>query len=78
MMISVLALIWLYIDTQDIFRVRELAINILWLILPSLTLFVTIPILLDRGMGFYGSLSLGILVMVLCYLAALAIWNTLS
>ncbi|MGH1463477.1 MAG: DUF3147 family protein [Neptuniibacter sp.] len=77
-LISVLALIWLYIDTQDILRVRELAINILWLIIPSLTLFITLPILLDRGMGFYTSLFIGVLVMTLCYLATLTIWKLLK
>lgn len=77
-LISVLALIWLYIDTQDILRIRDLAINILWLIVPSLTLFITLLILLDRGMGFYTSLIIGILVMILSYLATLAIWKSLS
>lgn len=74
-LVSVLALIWLYIDTQDVLRVRDLAINILWLIVPSLALFITLPILLDRGMGFYTSLSVAVLVMVMCYLATLAIWK---
>ena len=77
-LISVFALIWLYIDTQDINRIREVTINILWLIVPSLTLFIALPILLDRGMGFYVSLSIGILVMIMSYVATLAIWKTLS
>jgi hypothetical protein len=66
-LVSVLAMIWLYIDTRDTEKVGELSIQVFWLVLPSLALFVILPLLLKRGMNFYLSLSLSIAATVVCY-----------
>ncbi len=34
---------WLYIDTGDSTKVSNLSSSIFWLVLPSLTLFLTLP-----------------------------------
>ena len=67
-LISVLAIFWLYIDTKDITRVSALAASVFWLVLPSLALFVTLPILLKQGLSFYPSIGISIGVTVCCYL----------
>jgi len=59
-LISVLAMIWLYIDTKDISRVIDLSRGIFWLVIPSLTLFILLPILLKFGFNFYVSLIVSI------------------
>ena len=66
-LISVLAMLWLYIDTKDIMKVSALATSIFWLVLPSLALFVTLPLLLKQGLHFYLSMSLSIGLTVGCY-----------
>ncbi len=66
-LISVLAMMWLYIDTKDASKVSELAISVFWLVLPSLALFVTLPILLKQGVNFYLSMSVSIAVTIMCY-----------
>jgi hypothetical protein len=53
---SILAMVWLYRDTRDIQRIGELSTNIFWLVLPSLILFIALPVLLKAGWGFYPSL----------------------
>ncbi len=58
--ISVLAMLWLYIDTKDIAKVSALATSVFWLILPSLVLFITLPLLLKQGLHFYTSITLSI------------------
>lgn len=73
--ISVLALFWLYIDTKDITKVSALASSVFWLVLPSLALFVTLPILLKQGINFYISISVSVLVTVGCYWLMVAILN---
>ena len=45
---SLLAMIWLYWDTQDVERVANLSTGVLWLVLPSLVLFALLPVLLLR------------------------------
>ena len=57
-LVSVLGMIWLYIDTRDSERIARLSIDILWLTLPSLLFFILLPLLLRRGTDFL--LSLGI------------------
>jgi len=66
-LVSVLAMIWLYVDTGDTNRVGELATNVFWLVIPSLALFIALPLLLRQGVNFYLSMSLSIAVTVLCY-----------
>jgi len=66
-LISVLAMVWLYIDTKDVMKVSALAMSIFWLVLPSLALFVTLPLLLKQGVNFYLSISIAIVVTIGCY-----------
>lgn len=65
--ISVLAILWLYIDTKDAEKVSALATNVFWLVLPSLALFVALPLLLKQGLNFYLSLGVSIGITVACY-----------
>ena len=50
--ISVMSMVWLYIDTKDIESVRNLSNSILWMIIPSVSLFISLPILLRTGIGY--------------------------
>jgi hypothetical protein len=68
-LISVLAMIWLYIDTGDTEKVARLASGIFWLVLPSLVLFVSLPLLLRSGVDFYVSLTASIALTVAAYFA---------
>jgi hypothetical protein len=70
---SVLAMIWLYWDTRDPVQVAELSRNVLRLVIPSLALFVALPVLLGRGHGFYVSMAAAIAVTIGCYYAAIAV-----
>ena len=55
---SVLAFVWLYADTGAVGQITSLSRSIFWLVLPSLVLFLLLPVLLDRGMSFWVSLLL--------------------
>ena len=59
-LISILAFIWLYYDTGDVEKVMALSKGIFWLILPSLTLFILLPVLIRQGVSFYLSLLITI------------------
>jgi len=56
--ISVAAIFWLYIDTKDVTKVSALTSSVFWLVLPSLALFVTLPLFLKHGLNFYLSMSI--------------------
>lgn len=64
---SVLAMLWLYIDTGDAAKVSELANSVFWLVLPSLALFIALPVLLTKGVGFYLSLVVSVGITAACY-----------
>jgi hypothetical protein len=64
---SLLAFIWLYWDTGDAARVSGLSISIFWLVIPSLALFLMLPLLLRLGWGFWLSLLGATGATVVCY-----------
>ena len=59
-LVSVLAMIWLYVETRDVEKITALATSIFWLVIPSLVLFLSLPVLLRAGLHFYVSLPLSI------------------
>lgn len=70
---SVLAMIWLYADTGDTGKVADLATGIFWLVLPSLVLFIALPLLLRAGWAFAPSLAVSCSLTVAAYFLMLAI-----
>ena len=63
---SLLAFVWLYLDSGEVQRVSDLSQGIFWLVLPSLVLFVALPLLLRGGVGFWLSLAIS------CFATAVA------
>ncbi|WP_346837894.1 DUF3147 family protein [Microbulbifer sp. SAOS-129_SWC] len=74
-LVSVLAMLWLYIDTRDIAKISALSTSVFWLVLPSLVLFVLLPVFLKMGWGFYLSLFTAIAATVVSYFAMIAALN---
>ena len=74
-LISVLAMFWLYIDTKDISKVSTLSSSVFWLILPSLSLFLVLPLLLKQGVNFYLSMLISIGLTVFSYWLMLSVLN---
>jgi hypothetical protein len=66
---SLLAMIWLYVDTGDTAKVAGLASGIFWLVLPSLALFLAFPVLLRAGYGFWQGLGIASGATVVLYAA---------
>jgi hypothetical protein len=68
---SLLAFIWLYLDTGDKALVASLSSNIFWLVLPSLMLFVALPILLRCGLSFWPGLATASALTILTYFSVI-------
>lgn len=58
-LVSVLGMIWLWRDTADPARMADHATGTFWFVLPSLPMFLLIPALLKRGLGFWPALVAG-------------------
>jgi hypothetical protein len=55
---SLLAMLWLWRDTADPIRIADLSISTFWFVLPSVPLFIALPLLLRSGVGFWVSIAL--------------------
>ena len=64
---SVLAFVWLYLDTGNSQTVAALSRSIFWLVLPSLPLFLVLPLLLRSGVSFWVSLGISCAVTAVAY-----------
>jgi len=64
---SLLAMIWLYRDTHDSGRVAELSISTFWFFLPSVPLFVALPLLIRSGVPFWASMAIAVAVTLALY-----------
>lgn len=64
---SLLAFVWLHLETGDAGKVAALSQGIFWLVLPSLVLFVVLPLLLRAGWSFWPSLGAGCVATALAY-----------
>lgn len=72
-LISVIAFVFMYIDNKDIQAITTLSKDIFWLVIPSLALFVSLPILLNKGLNFYVALSIACGITVICYFAMMTL-----
>ena len=71
-LVSVLGMLWLWRDTGDAERLASHAGATFWFVLPSLPMFLLIPALLKRGLGFYPALLLGCILTMALY--GLMVW----
>ena len=66
-----MAMIWLYVDTHDSAQVVQLSKSIFWLVIPSLVLFITFPLLIRLQLPFYTALGASVVLMVITYFMAI-------
>ncbi len=70
---SLLAFIWLYGETRDTAKIASLSTSIFWYVLPSLVLFIALPMLLGRGFNFWLSLLAASALTFVAYLVMTAL-----
>ena len=66
-LVSILSIVWLYIDTKNIEDVKALSNSILWMVIPSISLFISLPIFLRLGISFFLAILLSIITTICCY-----------
>lgn len=68
-LVSVMGMMWLWRDTNDPQRLAAHAGATFWYVIPSLPMFLAIPLLLRRGVAFWPALLAGCALTVVLYLA---------
>ena len=72
-LISILGMIWLWRDTRDVARMAGHVEATFWYVLPSLPMFLLVPALLRRGLGFWPALLAGCVLTIGLYGAMMAV-----
>jgi hypothetical protein len=67
-LVSLLGMIWLWRDKPDIPNMAAHVEATFWFVLPSLPMFLLIPLMLRNGMGFWVSLAIGCALTIGLYL----------
>ena len=65
---SLLAMVWLYLDTGEPGKIADLSTGIFWLVLPTLLFFLLLPWLLRHGYTFWLSMGVSMAAMIVFYL----------
>ncbi|MFZ3034283.1 MAG: DUF3147 family protein [Parvibaculum sp.] len=71
-LVSILAILWLWNDTGDSERIASHAEATFWYVLPTLPMFLVLPMLLRNGVGFWPALAGSCLMTFVLYL--IAVW----
>jgi hypothetical protein len=74
-LVSFLGILWLYWDTKDTEKVASLSTSIFWLVIPSLSFFIALPLFLKNKMGFTLSFSISTLIMFISYFGMVFVLN---
>jgi len=75
---SLLAFVWLYVDTGDPQTIASLSRGIFWLVIASLPLFAILPAMLDRGWSFWPSLLVACSITAATYFALIGVLQRLG
>jgi len=75
---SLLAMLWMHFDGVETDKIGELSQQIFWLVLPSLVFFLTFPLLLKQGLGFWLSLILSSSTTITVYFVLLPLLRKLG
>ena len=67
-LVSVLGMMWLWRDKPDVGNMAAHVEATFWFVLPSLPMFLLIPVMLRNGIGFWPSLAVGCALTSLLYL----------
>ena len=72
-LVSLLAIVWLWNDTRDVVRIADHAQATFWFVLPSMPMFLVLPMLLRAGVGFWPALAASCALTIALY--GLMVWG---
>ena len=72
-LVSLLAIIWLWRETGDTARIADHAEATFWYVLPSLPMFLALPLMLRSGVSFWLALAISCALTAALYLITIVI-----
>ncbi len=65
---TILSMIWIYMDTKDLAKISVFSYNILLAVIPTLLFFILIPLFIKLFNNFFLSLALSSVIMIIVFL----------
>ena len=75
--VSIITFIWLYVDTKNTQLIASLSKEIVFLVIPTIPMFLLLSFMLLKNYNFYLSLLSSLSLMLLSYLILLFVSNSL-
>jgi len=72
-LVSLMAILWLWHDTGDTSRIANHAEATFWYVLPSLPMFLALPLMLRNGVGFWWALLASCVLTIVLYFIAVVV-----
>ncbi len=66
-LLSLLAFVWMFVETRDTALIARHAQGTFWFVLPTLPLFLVLPWLFRRGLAFWPALAIGVVLTIALY-----------
>jgi hypothetical protein len=67
-LVSIMIMVWLHLEKQGSAKISTHAYYTFWYVLPTLPMFLLMPWMLNRGVGFWQSLAASSALTILCFL----------
>ena len=71
--LSVLAMMWMWRETGDVEKIAAHSQATFWYVLPSLPMFLILPVMLRNGVGFY--VAMGLVCAITAGLYLIMVWT---
>lgn len=69
-LVTVMAMIWLYVEKQPDAKIANHAYYTFWYVLPTMPMFLLMPWMMHRGVSFWLSLAAGFALTIGCFAIA--------
>ena len=66
-LVTVMVMIWLHVEQQPGAKISNHAYYTFWYVLPTMPMFLLMPWMMRKGIGFWPSLGAGCLLTFLCF-----------
>ncbi len=65
--VTIMVMVWLYIEGQGDEKISNHAFYTFWYVIPTLPMFLAMPVLLERGLHFWWALLICVGITIACF-----------
>ena len=69
-LVTVMVMIWLHVEKAGTAKIASHAYYTFWYVLPTMPMFLLVPWMLHRGVGFWPTLAAGSVLTLVCFVVA--------